>query len=370
MKILLIFLSLLLGGEILLAFNGKAKVSIKEKKVIKDYAKSLDWSHQNNKILSAAKGRDGYYDVFVIDPDGMNEKNLTANSAGCPQRHNGNPCWHPSGKFVIFTAQNEDAKSAALKKPGRPGTGYNCNLYLMTANGGKFWQLTDHQTREFNPLAVIHPQFSPDGKKLLWAERLARARGSAWGEWALKLADFSFKNSRPCLANITTYQPGGQDFFYESHHFSKDGGKILFSGNLLKGQPENGMDIYEMDLTTRCVKRLTHTFNDWDEHAHYSPDNKKISWMSSAGIDINWVSIVGDSWRKYIATDLWIMNRDGSGKQRLTHFNEPGHPEYLNGARIIVSDSTWSPDGKQLAVTVAYIAGKAKGAKIVLVSLE
>jgi hypothetical protein len=85
------------------------------------------------------------------------------------------------------------------------------------------------------------------------------------------------------LQNIQTLEPGEQDCFYETHDFSNDGKRLLISGNLVKGQVHTGLDIYEMDIASRKVKRLTHTDNDWDEHALYSPEGTMIAWMSSTG---------------------------------------------------------------------------------------
>ncbi len=58
--------------------------------------------------------------------------------------------------------------------------------------------------------------------------------------------------------------------------------------------------------------------------------------------------------------------------QRLAHFNEPGYPEYMGGKRCIVSDSSWSPDGKKIVVLVAYEGVGFVGlqAKIVIIELE
>ena len=110
----------------------------------------------------------------------------------------------------------------------------------------------------------------------------------------------------------------------------------------------------ELDLETGTLKRLTETPADWDEHAHYSPDGRHIAWMSSTGIDILWGDTTGHNWQKHLKTDLWVMNANGSEKRRLTHFNQPGHNEYMRGRRCVVSDSAWSPDGKKIVALLAY----------------
>ena len=239
----------------------------------------------------------------------------------------------------------------------------------MTSDGEEFYQLTDYSIKQ--PIrAVIHPQFSHDGKKLLWAERVKRGE-SFGGGWVLRAADFVLDGNDPHLENIETLTPGKQNCFYESHAFSKDDKKILFSGNLELDQSPVGLDIYELNLETNQLIRLTTSDNDWDEHAHYSPDGKKIAWMSSTGFDIQWGDIIGHNWQKYLKTELWIMDADGSNQQRVTYFNTAGYPEYMDGRRSVVSDSAWSPDGKSITALLAYEAwGGGLRAKIVNIELE
>ncbi len=161
--------------------------------------------------------------------------------------------------------------------------------------------------------------------------------------WALKLADFSLPGGEPTVTNLRTLRPGRAPRFYESHGISPDGRKILFSGNP-DGQDELGIDIYTYDLKTGELRNLTSTPEEWDEHAQYSPDGRRIVWMSSRGLGLP------DNPQK-IRSDYWIMSADGSNQRRLTYFNEPGHPEYVPGGAT-AADSSWGPNGKEI---VAYI---------------
>ncbi|MBU7025989.1 MAG: PD40 domain-containing protein [Theionarchaea archaeon] len=338
---------------------------------VTEYGKSLDWCHTNNLIAFGKMGDDSYYDVYVMNPDGSNERCLTC--SGCPQRHNGNPAWHPSGEYIVFTAQNEDAVGDEIDRIAIPGRGVNCNLWVATNDGTTFWQLTNHKTSFINPKGIIHPQFSHDGNKLLWAERLQNKRGTSWGEWALKVADF-ISDDGCHLDNIQVYQPGETSSFYESHAFSEDDPKILFSGNLVADQLESGLDIYELDLKTQQLTRLTETFEDWDEHAHYSPDGQRIAWMSSTNLEnlgITFDDLRYQTWGLKLKTELWIMDANGSNKQQLTSFNDPENPEY--SGNVIVSDSAWSPDGTKIAATIAYKNLKNRrgySSRIVLIELD
>ncbi len=325
---------------------------VKNIRTIKDkMVKSMDWHHGKNLITFGKWGLDGYVDVAVMNPDGSGETCITCGNSEAPQKHNGNPAWHPSGDYIVYTAEREDTPDN-MDGYAIPGSGTFNDLWLSTDDGDRFYRLTDYSG--IVPIrAVIHPQFSHDGNKLFWAERVDRGESFSGG-WVLKIADFVIEDGVPKLMNIESLTPGEKESaFYESHAFSKDDKKILFSGDLKAGQTPYGLDIYEYNLETEELIRLTHTDNDWDEHAHYSPDETKIAWLSQTGHYIDWNHVPKGKFFDYLKSELWIMDADGSNKKQLTFFNTPDHPDYF-GYRTIVSDSAWSPDGKSLIVLLAY----------------
>jgi len=76
--------------------------------IVERQAKTVDWSHQKDKIAFGKWANDGYVDVYLMNPDGSDRECLTCNKPGCPQKHNGNPAWHPAGDYIVFTAEKED----------------------------------------------------------------------------------------------------------------------------------------------------------------------------------------------------------------------------------------------------------------------
>ena len=44
---------------------------------------------------------------------------------------------------------------------------------------------------------------------------------------------------------------------------------------------------------------------------------------------------------------MYLINADGTGKVQLTHFNEPGYPEYDPLSKQ-TTESTWSNDGSYI----------------------
>lgn len=367
-KVSIVAMMVILGtGTICLADQLRAEKIV----TIAEFGKSVDWHPKLNRIASARLGKDDYYDVFTMKPDGGDIRVLTHALTGCPQKHNGNPCFHPSGEVLVFTGEDERLpdQDKAVRRVAVPGSGLGANLFIVDVDGRACHQLTKYPLTP--PIrAVIHPQFSKDGKKLAWSERV-RKGNSFGGGWVIKIADFVGGDS-PHLKNVKTLEPIERDCFYEIHDFSSDGKKLLFSGNLKEGQAHTGLDIYEMDIASGRITRLTHTDGDWDEHAHYSPDGNKIAWMSSTGFEIDYGPEKGQgtTWGKYLKTELWVMAANGSNAQQLTHFNTPGHPENIKGERFIVSDSTWSPDGKSICACVAWVKGRNHGVRLVRIELQ
>jgi len=78
------------------------------------------------------------------------------------------------------------------------------------------------------------------------------------------------------------------------------------------------------------------------------------------------VELTSKNWTENLKTELWIMNRDGNGKRQLTHFNTPGHRDRIGNARCVVSDNTWSPDGKSVLFALAYFRNKQPKTKLMI----
>jgi Tol biopolymer transport system component len=313
--------------------------------LIKENGGRVDWSEQG--IAHSRYGEDGFYDLWVMNDDGSGAHCLTCDLS---QLHNGQPAWHPSGTYIVFQSQDPSLPHTPLDDLmlTQPGHGKHNNLWITDLKGN-FYQLTTIKKNK----SILHPHFSHDGLQLLWSEKI----GDSPLDWAIMLADF-VETPQPHLENVTPYQPLG-NVWYETHDFSPDDSRIL----LTVGTKEeySGFDIWEMDIKTQKMTQLTNNPDQWDEHAHYSPDGKKIVWASSCGYVYE-----PKKWQKTLKTELWIMDVDGSNKERLTYFNEPGHNEYMGSA--IAADNSWSPDGKKLVVSVSK--GSRKDTQIIMVEVE
>ena len=268
----------------------------------------MDWSHARDVIAFDHKGPDGYYDVYTIRPDGSDRRCVTCNIREVTARHVGQPAWHPSGEYLAVQAEKPRHRGSSLA--ARPGLGLENDVWIVAVDGDRAFRVTNLRPGS----GILHPRFSSDGRKLIWAERVKAGSRGELGFWQLQLAEVSIRRGNVDVSRPRTLTAGGPGF-YEPHGFTRGDTGILFTSNFERGTPSWGLDIFTMDLSTGRLENLTSSPRDWDEHAHYSPDFSQIVWMSSR--DCNCDVAAG---LKNLKTDLWVMNADGSNKRRLTYF--------------------------------------------------
>ncbi len=349
-------------GDAPASASGYALIEIED---FLDNAARLDWSPQGDWIAYDKRGLDGYDDVYRIRTDGTDNECLTCDHPGLPNKHIGNPDFHPDGRWLLFQAEKQNHEWSPATSPGR-GT-YN-DLYVMDLESDSpydVYQLTD--VRSGYPVGgSLHAHFSHDGERLLWGD--LEGGGGCYGDWRIAIAGFNDQD--PGLINVAYYEPGDNTEWYEMEDWSLDdaasltgaasshvrSGGIYFSCAPLGGQDDRTMDFCYLDLATEQLTRLTETSGmssesgEWDEHGKITPAGDAITWMTSTGYEIDHDSCKHLDW---LETDLWIMNTDGTGKTKLTHYNEPGYPEYDPGG-VCVSDMSWNPEGTKLAVEVYF----------------
>ena len=345
-KFLIIFLLLI---TFILSLNSlshsspaKKEYDVKNVRILKKSGGRVDWLHTGKMLIAFdKKGKNRKFDLYIMNPNGSGEKCLTCYKKELPRGHRGQPAWHPSGNYIVFQVENRNSKHTINEQPS---LGINNDLYLITTDGKRMWQLL--KTPKGG--AVLHPKFSHNGKKLLWSERYEKGKGSRWGHWRLKIADFDGENHK--LINIKNIEPV-KHRWYESHGFSKDDRVLYFSGNLNKGW---GNDIYSYNLKTGKLIRLTKNRDTWDEMAELSPSGDKIAFISSRFF--NWSKRLGFL---TLRTEIFLMNPDGTGVQQVTHLNDKNHI-------YLIGDITWSPDGKKI-LAAAY---EKKSRKAVTIEVE
>jgi Tol biopolymer transport system component len=115
-------------------------------------------------LLARKLVRPGKLEIWVMDADGKNRRQVTALGAASFA-----PFFHPDGKRIVFASNVGDPK------------GRNFDLYLVNDDGSGLERVTTEETFDGFPM------FSPDGKKLVFGSNRNAARP---GETNVFVADW------------------------------------------------------------------------------------------------------------------------------------------------------------------------------------
>jgi len=192
--------------------------------------------------------------------------------------------------------------SSALPALASSGEG----LIAFASNRGGQWDIWVMHADGSNPVNLTNdkveddfPEFSPDGKRIVWTKG---GHGPAGELWVMN-ADGSGKNQ----LTFDTFPD-----LYAT--WSPDGNRIAWSS-----RRKSNADIYVMNVDGTNVRRLT-TDPANDFAPEWSPDGREIAFTSQRKGD----------------TAVWVMKADGSDPLQLTRYGlHAGIPG-------------WSPDGQKI----------------------
>jgi Tol biopolymer transport system component len=178
----------------------------------------------------------------------------------------------PQGDWILFHSWL--GHNMTVGAPGFGGMG--SSLFVVDPGSDKIVQLTKNPEGEDD----YHAYWSPDGKRLVWAHlNWDFVDDNGQGYWDVRVADFVDDATGPHLANTRIVRPGN-GHYYETQHWAPDGKGFLYTESV--GNSLN-LELFwcHLPATGECKpERLTDN-PYWDEQAVFTPDQKKVIWMST-----------------------------------------------------------------------------------------
>ena len=266
-----------------------------------------------NGLIAFISSRDGNPEIFTMNPDGSDERQLTFTT----DTMNLMPDWSPDGKLIAFVS-NRDS---------------NQEIFIMNADGSGQTQLT-FTTGVLNR----HPAWSPDGTKIAFAS-------DRDGDMEIYVMNIDGTGLQQITIN------GDDD---QQPEWSPDGSKIAFVRN-------NGIWVMNADGSS---EKLLAPFDGLASlHPSWSPDGSMIAfthqgeiWTMKADGTGKTLITSPDDWNPDWSPDgtmitfasrgrhggfsrfeVYVVNSDGSSPKMLT-----SNPE------IDVEHLNWRPDWQRI----------------------
>jgi Tol biopolymer transport system component len=265
-------------------------------------------------VVRSVTGNPPRTDIIVMDSSGR-QRHILVRAAGrkgvgvavAP------PAWSPDGHWFVFTG----VVGRHAKRVEQP-----TDIFVVRADGSGLRRLT-------RTGSAGEPVWSPDGRTIVFAELTHVGNPNIVTSLAAPLMRVNRDGTD--LRKLTPLVRGRVD---RPGSFSPDGTRLVFtrfnvSALAYAGQIETSIEAMGVDGSG------LHQLVAGGSDPAYSPDGRLIAFVTNR--DHDGTIRTGEDESQY-ANELYVMNADGTGADRLTHSSELSELE-----------PTWSPDGTRIA---------------------
>jgi dipeptidyl aminopeptidase/acylaminoacyl peptidase len=205
--------------------------------------------------------------IWKVPVEGGTGRQITFGPRGDSQ-----PQWSPDGRFISFVSARGSGSGENEPRP---------QIYLMRADGGEAWKLTDAKE------GVTAYEWAPDSKRIAYLTVDPRSEAE---EAAIKKRDDErvfendFRYTHIWVVDVETREASrvteGKSWTVRgAPSWAPDGKRLVFAAGVTTMLRDYRVDVYIADLATRAVEKIS-TNPGADAQPAWSPDGTKIAWVT------------------------------------------------------------------------------------------
>ena len=250
-------------------------------------------------------------ELCVSRPDGSGQQFITDTRS---PRYYWEPAWSPDGKWITYgaTIANAYDDDIWIRKPGDPSSAVNVTQTPNDSSGVTYYRHS-------------HPSFARDGSKIVFtAQYQEEGEDLRSGIWTIKTDGTGLQLIRTETASLPlpVWSPTADRILFDCTGQAWDEWSQQWVDN-----PE----LCSMKADGTDMKNLTQSLEGELVGADWSPDGTKIVFSRT---------VPGTGWPG--VADLWVMNANGTGQQKLF------------GNNTLLMNPIWSPDGAKVLFGSRY----------------